>query len=177
MKISNSVSAIPSIRHTVEEDWPQILGFARKVIASGESYAWCNDLSDEILKGMWLLNTPAEVFSATLKNSEAASEDIIGSGVLKPNQLGRGNHVANFYIMVDPAFKGRKIGTRLANFMIDRAVEIGYSAIQLNAVVATNRRAVRLWTGLGFDVIGTVPAGFRHPVHGLTDLLIMHRFL
>jgi ribosomal protein S18 acetylase RimI-like enzyme len=53
----------------------------------------------------------------------------------------------------------------------------GYRAMQFNAVVSTNARAVALWRRLGFAVIGTVPEGFRHRALGYVDLLIMHRRL
>ena len=53
----------------------------------------------------------------------------------------------------------------------------GYAAMQFNAVVETNVRAVRLWESLGFTVLGTVPEAFRHPDQGLVGLHIMHRFL
>ena len=63
----------------------------------------------------------------------------------------------------------------LAEAVIARARELGYDAMQFNAVVSTNERAVALWRSLGFEVVGTTPAGFRHAVHGPVDLLIMHR--
>jgi ribosomal protein S18 acetylase RimI-like enzyme len=53
----------------------------------------------------------------------------------------------------------------------------GFLAMQFNAVVSTNERAVRLWQRMGFTVVGTVPKAFRHKELGLVDLFIMHRFL
>jgi N-acetylglutamate synthase-like GNAT family acetyltransferase len=38
-------------------------------------------------------------------------------------------------------------------------------------------RAVGLWRSLGFEVVGTVPEGFHHPVHGYVGLHVMHRRL
>jgi ribosomal protein S18 acetylase RimI-like enzyme len=46
-----------------------------------------------------------------------------------------------------------------------------------NAVAETNARAVALWRSLGFDVLATVPEGFRHPVHDYVGLHVMHRRL
>jgi ribosomal protein S18 acetylase RimI-like enzyme len=53
----------------------------------------------------------------------------------------------------------------------------GPRAAQFNAVAETNERAVRLWQSLGFEVIGTVPEAFAHPVHGYLGLHVMHRSL
>ena len=54
---------------------------------------------------------------------------------------------------------------------------MGFDAMQFNAVVATNDRAIRLWESLGFDVVGTVPDAFRHRREGLTPIHIMYRVL
>jgi hypothetical protein len=50
----------------------------------------------------------------------------------------------------------------------------GFRAIQFNAVVETNHRAVALWRSLGFEIVGTVPEAFHHPVHGYVGLHVMH---
>jgi len=49
--------------------------------------------------------------------------------------------------------------------------------MQFNYVVSTNVKAVALWQSLGFVIIGTMPAGYRHSRHGLVDVYMMHRFL
>ena len=53
----------------------------------------------------------------------------------------------------------------------------GFRAMQYNLVVSTNERAVRLWKRMGFEIIGTVPGGFRHPALGLVDAHIMFKVL
>ncbi len=66
---------------------------------------------------------------------------------------------------------------RPTEFLLARAQELGYRAMQFNAVVSTNERAVGLWKSLGFEVIGTVPEGFRHARLGFVDLYVMYRRL
>ncbi|CRZ17387.1 GNAT family N-acetyltransferase [Mycolicibacterium neworleansense] len=58
--------------------------------------------------------------------------------------------------------------------MIDWHRENGYRAIQFNAVVETNVRAVGLWQDLGFRIIGTVPKAYRSRTQGLVGLHIMY---
>jgi ribosomal protein S18 acetylase RimI-like enzyme len=53
----------------------------------------------------------------------------------------------------------------------------GFRAMQFNAVVESNERAVALWRSLGFEVLATVPEAFRHRRQGYVGLLIMHRRL
>lgn len=49
--------------------------------------------------------------------------------------------------------------------------------MQFNAVAASNLRAVGLYESLGFEIVGTVPEGFRHPEEGYVGLHVMYRRL
>jgi hypothetical protein len=53
----------------------------------------------------------------------------------------------------------------------------GYRAMQFNAVVETNERAVARWKNLGFEILATVPEAFRHPDRGYVGMHIMYRTL
>ena len=57
------------------------------------------------------------------------------------------------------------------------AEELGYKAMQFNLVLVSNKRAVRLWTNLGFNTVGKIPKAFDHPKIGYVDALIMHKWL
>jgi L-amino acid N-acyltransferase YncA len=102
---------------------------------------------------------------------------VLGSAQLRPNQPGLGNHIANASFMVAPHAAGRGVGRGLAEHVIAEARTAGYQAMQFNAVVETNTAAVALWRSLGFEVVGTVPGGFRHRVHGQVGLHVMYRRL
>jgi ribosomal protein S18 acetylase RimI-like enzyme len=65
----------------------------------------------------------------------------------------------------------------LGEHVLAAARAAGFRAIQFNAVVETNAAAVRLWTGLGFHLVATIPEAFDHPSHGLVGLHVMHRRL
>ena len=49
--------------------------------------------------------------------------------------------------------------------------------MQFNHVVSTNIGAVALWQKLGFEIVGTLPHAFNHPVHGFVDSYVMFRAL
>lgn len=51
-----------------------------------------------------------------------------------------------------------------------------YRGMVFNAVVETNP-AVKLWTSLGFTILGTVPDAYEHPRHGRVGLHIMYKAL
>jgi hypothetical protein len=45
--------------------------------------------------------------------------------------------------------------------------------MQYNLVVSTNEGGVRLWSFLGFSVVGRLPRAFEHPREGYVDALVM----
>ncbi|TDB81009.1 GNAT family N-acetyltransferase [Micromonospora sp. KC721] len=160
------------IRTATDADWPAIWPFLREIVGAGETYTWPRDVSEEAARGMWLVRPPGRTVVAV--DSDGT---VLGSAKLVPNQAGPGDHVANASFMVAPAAAGRGVGRSLGAHVLELARADGYRAMQFNAVVATNTRAVALWRSLGFEVVGRIPAGFRHPTEGDVDLLVMHRHL
>jgi GNAT superfamily N-acetyltransferase len=76
--------------------------------------------------------------------------------------------------MVAPDARGRGVGRRLGEHVVQWHRDRGFRAIQFNAVVETNTAAVALWRSLGFTVVGTVPGAFRSATHGYVGLHVMH---
>ncbi|HSV65266.1 MAG TPA: GNAT family N-acetyltransferase [Mycobacteriales bacterium] len=159
------------LRRATQPDWPAIWPVWHEVVAAGETYCWAPDTPEAEARALWMLPEPAEVWVA------ARDGAVVGTAVLKPNQPGRGSHVANASFMVAAAATGHGVGRALAERLLHRAAELGYLAMQFNAVVGTNTRAIALWRSLGFTIVGTVPAAFRHPAHGLVPLHVMHRLV
>jgi ribosomal protein S18 acetylase RimI-like enzyme len=79
--------------------------------------------------------------------------------------------------MVDPSHSGRGVGRALGEHVLEQVRKDDFRAMQFNAVVETNTRAVSLWRSLGFEVMATLPAGFHPPVHGYVGLHIMYQRL
>jgi hypothetical protein len=61
--------------------------------------------------------------------------------------------------------------------VLERARGDGFRAMQFNAVVESNTAAVALWRALGFEILATIPEGFRHPRYGYVGLHIMFQRL
>jgi L-amino acid N-acyltransferase YncA len=159
----------PGIRRAQPHDWVGIWPIWQAVVDAGETYVWPPGTTEDAARTFWMLPAPAEVWVVDDANG------IVATATLKPNQPGLGDHVANASFMVSPTHAGHGVGRRLAEALLDRARALGYRAMQFNAVVASNERAVALWRSLDFDVVGTIPGGFRHATLGDVDLLIMHR--
>ena len=80
---------------------------------------------------------------------------------IHPNNEGRCSHIANCGYSVTSKARGMGIGRMLVAKSIEAAREAGYRGMQFNAVVSTNVAAIALYRSFGFEIIGTVPGGFR----------------
>lgn len=152
------------------EDWTKIWRIFSDVVAKGDTYAYAPDINEDDARSAWMFEGPgrAATYVAT------AGKALGATAYLKPNQPGLGDHVANAGWMVAPSFEGQGIGRTLAHYVIEEARRVGYLAMQFNAVVATNTRAIQLWESLGFSIVGTVPDAFRHSGEGLVPVHIMY---
>lgn len=156
------------VRELREEDWPAVWEALSETIASGETYAFPEDLDQQSAWPWWLEPPPGRTVVAV--------EDgvVLGSAKCGPNRPGRGAHVATASFVVAAEVRGRGVGRVLGEHVVAWARREGYRAVQFNAVVETNAAAVRLWQALGFRVVGTVPEAFDSRAHGLVGLHVMH---
>ena len=159
-----------TIRSATDADWPQIWALFQSVAKSGDVFAYDETTTEETARKLWF-DPPAVCFVAEVDGEFA------GTYYVRPNQPGRGNHVANAGYMVAAAFRGRGLSVTMCQHSIETAKRLGFSAMQFNFVVSTNVAAVRAWTQCGFAVVGKLPAAYRHKEQGLVDVLVMFRGL
>ena len=158
------------IRPALEADADDIWPILEPILRAGETYALPRDWSRAEALDYWFL-PGHEVFVAELQDR------IRGTYYLQPNQRGGGAHVANCGYATAADSGGKGIATAMCEHSLKHAADRGFRAMQFNLVVRSNERAVRLWLTLGFDIVGTIPQGFRHPALGYVDAFVMHRML
>jgi L-amino acid N-acyltransferase YncA len=156
-----------TIRRAGPADHDAIWRIFHDIVAAGDTYAYPPDTSREEAMALWF---PKGGWTFVAEQDGA----IVATYVMKANQPGQGNHVANCGYMVDPAASGRGVGEALCRHSLAEARHLGFLAMQFNFVVATNTRAVELWKRCGFSIVGTVPGAFRHPTLGLVDAHVMY---
>jgi L-amino acid N-acyltransferase YncA len=156
------------IRRMTEDDWTQVWPFWQEIVQAGETYAYPLDLTSEQARALWTVAPPGQ----TVVLEEDGT--VLGSATMGPNRPGRGSHVGTASFMVSGAARGKGVGRRLGEHVVQWHRDAGFRAIQFNAVVETNEAAVRLWQSLGFRIIGTVPEAFDSRAHGLVGLHVMH---
>ena len=160
------------VRDAVPEDWPRIWPFLHEIVAAGETFSYDRDLSEAQARSIWMVGPPGRTVVAV-----DPDDAVLGTANMYANHGGGASHIASASFMVDPVHGGRGVGRALGEEALDWARAEGHRAMQFNAVVESNSRAVALWRSLGFEILATIPEGFCHPEHGYVGLHIMYRRL
>ena len=158
------------IRKAIDQDRHEIWEIFTAVIQTGDTYVFAPDTPKEDLDKYW--------FAANMETYVLEENgEILGTYVIKPNQVDLGSHIANGSYMVHPNAQGRGIGNLLCEHSLAEAKRFGFKGMQFNIVVSTNKFAIKLWKKYGFEIIGTIPGGFEHLELGFVDAHIMFRKL
>jgi RimJ/RimL family protein N-acetyltransferase len=163
-------TTMTTIREATEADWPHVWALFQSVAASGDVFAYDESTTEETARKLWF-DPPAVCFVAEIDGQFA------GTYYLRPNQPGRGSHVANAGYMVVEAFRGRGLSVAMCEHSLETARRMGFTAMQFNFVVSTNVAAGRAWEKCGFAVVGRLPGAFLHRDFGPVDVLVMSREL
>ena len=147
--------------------WPTF----QAIVAAQETYAFDPDISFEAARQLWCKAPNASVVA------KDENGQVLGAYYLKTNAAGPGDHICNCGYMVTPAARGKGVARAMCEHSQQQARELGFLAMQYNAVVATNEVAVALWQKLGFSIVGTVPNAYRHARFGFVDTHVMHKML
>lgn len=159
-----------TFRAAASNDRDAIWEIIERVIKTGDTYVFDPNSSKEKMLNYWIA-TEKHTYVAEYENT------IVGTFLIKDNQPDLGSHIANASYMVHPDFRGRGIGKLMGEYSLNVARDMGYRAMQFNYVIKTNVSAVKLWLGLGFEIIGEIPDAYRHNELGLTNVYIMYRRL
>ena len=159
-----------TFRKALASDKADVWQILKSVIAGGDTYAFLPNSTKKEMLNYW--------FSSEKQTYVAVLDDaIVGTFVMRANQLGLGAHIANASYMIAPNHAGKGIGYQMGAFSLQEARELGYRAMQFNLVIKTNAVAVRLWQRLGFQIIGEIPEAFQHQTLGFVNAYIMYQKL
>ena len=162
------------IRPATDADRDAIWNTFHEVVAAGDTYALDPNISRENALAYWFA---PDTHTYVAEGDAVDARQILGTYILRPNQSGGGSHVANAGFMVSARARGQGIGRAMAEHCLSEARRLGFRAMQFNYVISTNTAAIRLWQGLGFEIVGTLASAFRHPDEGYVDVYVMYRSL
>ena len=157
------------VRDLAEADWAQVWSVIEQVVRAGDTFPFPTDLSEKAAREIWLDNGPGGRASVATNGSL-----VLGTAKMGCNRPGPGGHVATASYLVAQSARGRGVGRALVVDSLAWAQQAGYAAMQFNAVVETNRSAIRLYESLGFAVVGTVPRAHELPTGERVGLSIIH---
>jgi ribosomal protein S18 acetylase RimI-like enzyme len=158
------------INTAIEADKEEVWAIIKAVISTGDTYTFEPNTPKETLLNYWF-GSDKHTYVACFKGK------IVGTFLIKDNQIGLGSHIANAAYMVAPTSAGLGVGKLMGEFSLIEAKKLGYDAMQFNFVVKSNIHAVKLWQKIGFSIIGEIPDAFRHASEGMTNAYIMYRKL
>ena len=160
------------IRPFDESNWNGVWQIVEPVFRAGETYPYSADTTQDEAFQIWIA-TPQATYVAEDDQSGA----LLGTYYIKPNQPAQGSHVCNCGYIVSQTARGQGVASQMCEHSQQEAVRLGFRAMQFNLVVATNQGAVRLWQKMGFEIVGTLTAAFKHPVLSYVDAHIMYKSL
>lgn len=158
------------IRPAQARDREAVWHIFHDVVSEGTTYAYPSDTPRAEALRLWV-EAPRACYVA------GRDGEVLGTYYLKANQPGRGGHVCNAGYMVRANARRQGIGRAMCAHSLDAARRMGFAAMQYNLVVATNEAAIRLWTDMGFEIVGTLPHAFDHAERGRIDAHVMYRLL
>jgi L-amino acid N-acyltransferase YncA len=158
------------IRKADDRDFDRIWPIFHEIVSQDETYAYSPDTDRNAAFKIWMV-TPTATYVALDQGK------IMGTYYIKPNQAALGAHVCNAGFMVSSPARGRGIGRAMCEHSQTEAVKLGFKAMQFNLVVSTNKGAIKLWTDMGFSMVGTLPHAFKHKNLGFVDAVVMYKLL
>lgn len=159
-----------TIRPATSADEDSLWQIMEPIIRTGETYDFPRDTSRDTALAAWL----APGFQCFVAED---TQRVLGTYVLHPNRNGGGSHVANCGYMTAVDANGKGVARAMCVHSLDTARAQGFRAMQFNFVIVSNHRAVKLWSGMGFETVGRLPEAFLHPELGYVDALVMFRRL
>lgn len=150
------------------------LEILNQIIEEGVAFPWDEPFDTQAFDAKYCV--PGEPVWCAIDGQDR----VAGFVHIKRNNDGRCSHIANCGYSVRRDARGRGVGRLLVEKSLEVARAMGYRGMQYNAVVSTNTWAIALYRSLGFEIIGTVPGGFRLGIGDdphFVDTHIMYREL
>ena len=150
-----------TLRSPRAEDAQTMLDYLRQT--SGETHFMVRD-ADEFTMSVEDEAAFLSGVSANLRSFMLAAFDgeeaVANCSILPISECRKACHRGSFGIAIKQKFCGCGLGTRLLQYALEQAKELGYTQVELG-VFADNPRAKHVYEKLGFREMGVFPNAFR----------------
>ena len=120
-----------------------------EAVKEGGAFPRQPPVTDAEFRGAWMQGMTAVV-------AARVDGQIAGSYFLRPAYPGLAGHIANAGYLVASEFRGKGVGTALAEHSFEEARRNGFDAMLFQLVLESNPSR-RLWERLGFNEVGRIP--------------------
>lgn len=148
-----------------KNDAKEVVAIWNKVVCDGVAFPQETPFDDEEGEGFFL----GQTYTGVAKN--ALTGEVVGVYVLHPNFVGRCSHIAFSAFAVKETARGMGVGEALVTDCKKTAKSLGFRAVQLNVVVASNTAALGLYKKCGLTPLGRIKNGFRLPNGEYEDII------
>ena len=159
------------IRKYQQTDWKQVWAVIEPVFRAGDSHPFLPSITEKEAYHVWI-ELPQETYVAVSDDST-----IVGTYLIRPNQPGLGSHVCNCGYVVAENARRKGLGSAMCEHSQKIAIQLGFTAMQYNLVVSTNKTAANLWKKQGFQLIGILPKAFFKEGKVYVDAFVMYKDL
>ena len=150
-------------------DLPEAVGIWNEVVLAGEAFPQEAPLTE----ADGHLFFAGQSFTGIARSVQTGQA--VGLYILHPNNVGRCGHICNASYAVRADLRGRGIGEALVRHCMTQGRALGFTILQLKAVVSSNTAALRLYQKLGFVRLGVIPGGFRRADGRFADIIPHYR--
>ncbi len=156
-----------TVRPYTEKDLPAMTQIWNAVVEDGMAFPQTDPLSPQEAAGFFA----GQSLSAVAQGPDGA---ILGLYILHPNNLGRCGHIGNASYAVSRDSRGHGVGEALVRHCLASCRGMGFSILQFNAVVDSNKATLHLYEKLGFTHLGVIPGGFWDKTGAYQDIHLFY---
>lgn len=175
------------IRPFRSDDVDALWAVLEPTFRAGETYPQPRDVSKEAALQYWIgewehcyVVEAIQSEPADPTGTSGAQEPLlplIATYSLRTQTRGGGSHVCNAGFVTHPTAQRWGVATAMCTHSMQLGRALGFIAMQFNFVISSNEKAVRLWTSMGFQIVGRLPKAFKHPTIGYVDAFVMYQWL
>src|SRR5688572_22528970 len=103
-----------TVRETIATDWPAIWELFRQAAAAGDVFAYDETTPEKVARKLWV-EPPSRAFVVEHDGK------LLGTYYVRPNQPGRGAHVANGGYLVATEARGKGLASALCEHSLETA--------------------------------------------------------